>query len=111
MTDFAFPMGGQHRRVGDLDQVGVAEAVEAGSQASAVGAELAELDPIALAHIGGQAKRPAHPVGAVAGRPEQSEIRQPLFRIAGFAKADATRREAEAEGAGIAEIAVDAIMT
>jgi hypothetical protein len=99
----------EHRRVGDFDQVGASEAVEAGAQASSVGAELAELDPIAFAHVGGQPKGPAHPVGAVAGRPEQREIREPFSRI-GFAEADAARRKAEPKGAGIAEIAVDSII-
>jgi hypothetical protein len=86
------------------------EAVEAGAQAGAVGAELAELDPIALTHIGGQPKRPAHPVGAVAGRPEQREIGEPFPWILGFAKADAACRKAEPESAGIAETAVHAII-
>src|SRR6267143_197257 len=65
--------GRQQGRVGDLDGRTAVETVEAGAQAGAIGAELAELDPVALVDIGGEQKRSSHMVGAVAGRPVQRE--------------------------------------
>src|SRR5712691_5959188 len=100
----------EHWRVGDIDGQGAVEAVEAGAEAGAVGAELAQLDPIAFAHIGGQQEWSRHPVGAVAGRPEQRVFAQ-RPRISRFPIGpDASRRETEAGPSGIAQAAIDAII-
>src|ERR1700680_1925340 len=100
----------QQGRVGDLDGPAACEAVEAGAQAGAIGAELAELEPIALVDIGGQQKRPLHMVGAVAGRPVQREAAQRRVVRGRLIGPDAPRREAEPGRAGIAQAAVDAVI-
>ena len=65
--------GASGRRVVNLGDAGAVEAVEAGAQARAIGAELADFDPVALADVVGQQERSAHRVGAVAGRAEEAE--------------------------------------
>src|SRR5258708_26783288 len=98
----------QHRWVGDLNHSAAVEPVEASAQAGAIGAELAELDPVALVDIGRQQERPLHAVGAVAGRPEQLEAGE-RFVIGPGLQAQPARREAKAWPAGIAEAAIDAV--
>src|SRR5271165_5401782 len=98
----------QHWGVGDFEQLRSAKAVEPAREAAAIGTELAQFDPIAFAHIGGQPKRPVHPVGAVAGRAEQDEIGGLSIAAIDFAERDAPRRKAKAQCPGVAQIAVDA---
>ena len=72
--------------------------------------ELTKLDPITIAHVAGQPERPAHVVGAVAGRPKQREVGGWRLDTSGFAETNAARWETEAERAGVAQIAVDAVI-
>src|SRR4051794_40586997 len=63
----------EKREIGHVDQAGIVETVESGAQAGAIGAELAQLDPVASPDIGRQHERPRHVVGAVAGRAIERE--------------------------------------
>src|SRR5262249_14622834 len=86
------------------------EPVELGPKAGAVSAELTELDPIALPHVDRQLERSAHLVNAIAGRPEQREVGECRFHLAGFAQPNATSRKAKAESSCIAQAAIHAVV-
>src|ERR1700712_749560 len=103
-------MGRAGRRTApNLDQPGPVETIKAGPQAGPVGAELADLDPVAFARVRRQQERSAHAVETVAGRAEEAEL--PLGAIQGAAtRPDQPGREAEAQRPRIRQAAVNAVV-
>jgi hypothetical protein len=97
-----------HWRVANLERRGHIEAIETGPQASALGAELTNLDPIAFRNISGQRKGAGHAVGGIAGRTKQRVIahRGGSGRPVGTQQAC---RKAKARRTSIRQAAIDAI--
>src|SRR5262245_38474458 len=103
------PRGHEHRWVADLDQIGSAKPVKSGAKTGAVSAQLTELDVTVPTGCAGHFGCP--PICAKAtGRTKKDKVARRPLRAVGFTQTDAPCREAEAEGTGITEAAIDPVI-